>query len=305
VQLSPANSDPLETLRVDAVAALCSCTCWPLLVYSLTLLTPPPAFHPVCWPRLRRKAAKVHIRLGGLALLAVIGIGVAAVTACSSVPGSPAASSSSPGNLISSSALGSATSSPVAPSSPNLVPAGYKRVGGAAQGISVAAPASWVSVNLAKETVQSAANKIGLSGVSASTIVQDMETLQSLHAVIVFDLKSAVDSSQHFSRNLNAYCDVSGVTDAGSAGVPILKTSAAAELEKAGATHVSQKDIEIGGVPGVESFYQLTTSEGTLYGSQLEVLPTADKACFVTLTVGTGEAAGNVLSTAAATARFP
>jgi hypothetical protein len=174
-----------------------------------------------------------------------------------------------------------------------------------AQGISIAAPASWVAVNLAKETIESAASKIGLHGISATTMVQDIESLQKLHAVIVFDVKSAVDSPQHFARNLNAYCIASGVTDVGAAGVPLLKTGAAAEFEKAGATHTTQRDLMIGGVPGVETSYQLiSSSEGTIYGSQLEVLPKPDKACFVTVTVGNGESAGNVLRVAAATARF-
>jgi hypothetical protein len=175
-----------------------------------------------------------------------------------------------------------------------------------AQGISVAAPASWVAVNLAKETIESAANHIGLSGVSATTLVQQMESLQKLHAVFVFDIKSAVDSPQHFGRNLSVYCTVSGVADVGTAGVPFLKTGAAAEFEKLGMTHITQKDLEIGGMAGVETSYQLSSSsEGTIYGSQLEVLPKPDKACFVTVTVGKGQSEGNVLSVAAATAQFP
>ena len=71
------------------------------------------------------------------------------------------------------------------------------------------------------------------------------------------------------------------------------------------ATHITQKDLEIGGVPGVETSYQLNSpSEGTIYGSQLEVLPKPDKACFVTVTDGKGESEGNVLGAAAATAQF-
>ncbi len=251
----------------------------------------------------------MRIRVGGLALPAVISIGVA-ITSCSSAPGGPTANST-PGDLISSlAAPGSPTASPAAspaaPSSPGLVPSGYRRVGGAAQGISVAAPASWVTVNLAKETIESAADKLGLSGVSATTLVQDMESLQKMHAVIVYDVKSVVDGSEDFARNLNAYCTASGVTDVGAAGVPFLKTIAATEFEKSGATHVTQRDVEIGGVPGVETFYTLSSaSEGTIYGSQLEVLPKPDKACFVTLTIAKGESKGKVLSTAATTAQFP
>jgi hypothetical protein len=56
----------------------------------------------------------------------------------------------------------------------------------------------------------------------------------------------------------------------------------------------------------VETSYQLSSSsEGTIYGSQLEVLPKPSKACFVTVTAGKGESQGNVLRVAAATAKFP
>ena len=242
----------------------------------------------------------MHIRVAGLALPVAIGIGVA-VTSCSSAPGTVKPAVSATRSASAAAALGS----PTAPSSPKPIPAGYRRVGGAAQGISVAAPASWVAVNLAKETVEKAARKAGLSGLSATTLVQAMTSLQKLHAVFVYDVKSAVDSPRHFARNLNAYCFASGVTDVGAAGIPFLKTGAAAEFEQLGATHITQKDLEIGGVPGVETSYQLSSSSaGTIYGSQLEVLPKPDKACFVTVTVGNGESAGNVLRVAAATARF-
>jgi hypothetical protein len=236
------------------------------------------------------------IRTIGWALPVIVGIGMA-ITSCSSAPGTTKPAVSPTRSATGAAASGSPAAAPV--------PAGYTRAGGAAQGISIAAPASWVAVNLAKETIENAAGKIHLGGISASTIVQDMESLQKLHAVIVFDVKSAVDSPGHFARNLNAYCVVSGVNDVGSAGVPFIKTSAAAEFEKLGGNSITQKDLKIGGVPGVETSYQLSSSRGTIYGSQLEVLPKPDKACFVTLTVGPGESAGNVLGVAAETAQFP
>lgn len=247
----------------------------------------------------------MRIRAGGLALPVVIGIGMA-IASCSSTPGtvqsSVSATRSAPGAAVS----GSVTPSRVAPSSPAPAPAGYTRVGGAAQGISVAAPASWVAVNLAKGTIESAASKAGLSGISAATLVQDMETLQKLHGVLVFDVKSAVDSPQHFALNLSAYCVVSGVTDVGAAAVPLIKQVAAAESGKLGGTHITQRDLEIGGVPGVETSDQLSSSTmGTIYESQLEVLPEPDKACFVTLAAVKGESEGNVISVAAATDQFP
>jgi len=184
------------------------------------------------------------------------------------------------------------------------VPAGYQRVGGAAQGISVAAPASWVQVNLAKETIQQAAKRADLRGISASELAQMMQSLESLHPVFVLDVAAAVSSPRHVTPNLSAYCVRSGVTEAGSAGVPLVRSVAAAEARKF-STNISQRDVMIGGVPGVQTSYQLSSaSAGTLYGSQLEVLPRADKACFVTVTAGNSELPDSVLRVAAATAQF-
>jgi len=152
--------------------------------------------------------------------------------------------------------------------------------------------------------MQSAADKLDLHGsLSASEIVSDMETLQKSHAVFVVDVKAAVDSPQHFTPNLNAYCGDSGVNDTGAASIPFIKSVASAEFEKLGATNVTQKDLNIGGVPGVETSYALTSpSVGTIYASQLEVLPAPNKICEVTVS---GQSMSTVISVAAATAEFP
>jgi hypothetical protein len=156
------------------------------------------------------------------------------------------------------------------------------------------------------KAIESAASKAGLSGISAATLQQDIASVQKLHGVIVFDVKSAVDSPDHFAHNLSAYCGASDVTDFGAAGVPLLKSVASAEFAQVKATHITQRQIKVGGVPGVETSYQLTSStEGTLHGTQIEVLPAQNKICFVTVTVGKGVSDASVVSTAAATAQFP
>ena len=252
----------------------------------------------------------MRMRVVGLALPVVIGMTVA-VTACGSAAtvkstASATSSGSASGSAVSGSPAASTAASTVASSSPASVPAGYKRVGGAAQGISVAVPSSWVPIDPTKESIESSASKAGLSGISAATAAQDLETLQKLHGILVVDAKYAVDNPQNVAPNISLYCSPSGVNNAGASAVPLLKTDAAAEFEKLGATHITQKDLEIGGVPGVESSYQLSSSTvGTIYGSQLEVLPKPDVACIVTLSIGKGVSAGNILSTAAATAEFP
>jgi hypothetical protein len=240
----------------------------------------------------------------------VVALGLAvAVTACSSgakttasatSPGSGSSAGSASASSPSSSAGSASASAPVAAS----VPAGYRRVGGPAQGISLAVPRSWVAVDLASETAQRAAARIRLPGISQQQLVQTLESLHKLHAVFVADARSAATDPQHRQTNLNAYCLGSGVSDTGSAGVPILKQSSAAEFRQLNAGHITQKDVRVGGVPGVETSYTLSTGLGTLQAAQLEVLPKAGRACFVTLTAGKGQFPGHVLSVAAATAVF-
>jgi hypothetical protein len=246
----------------------------------------------------------VHIKVGGMALPVVIGIGVA-VTSCSA-PGTAKPAVSATRSASGAALSGSATASSAVPGSPGSVPAGYTRVGGAAQGISVAAPASWVAVNLAKETPESAVRNAGLSGIDATAFVQELESLQTVHGVAAIDVKSAVDSPRHYPRNLDAYCEASGTTDVGAAAVPLIKPLLTAANEKDGATNITLKDLQIGGVPGAEVSYQISSSDyGTIHGLQLVVLPEPDKACYVDISVGEGESAASVPTTAAATAQFP
>jgi hypothetical protein len=250
----------------------------------------------------------VHIRVAFFAVPAVIGIGMA-VTACGSAPATvkPAVSATQSASATASGGpAASPTASPAETGSAASVPTGYTRIGGAAQGISIAIPASWVVVNPANQSIASAAKEAGLKDISPATLEQDMTSLQKLHGIIVFDVKSGVDSPEHFTRNLNTYCSVSGVTEAGAAAVPFIKSAATAEFGQLGGTNITQQDLEVGGVPGVETSYQVQSSTvGTLHGSQLEVAPKPDQLCFVTLSFGAGESGGSILSTAAATARFP
>ena len=222
---------------------------------------------------------------------AAIGL-AAAVTAC----GGSAATSSAP-HAVTGSLQASASTS---------VPAGYKRVGGAVQGISVAIPSSWVTVNLAQLNLQQALRQMGLKGVSQATLSQNLQALIKLRAVFAADLKSVASSPGHFATNINAYCSSSGTSDTGSAGVPLLRQSAEAELPQVlHAQHVTVSEVKIGGVPGVKVGYTLTsTTAGTLHAAQLEVLPKPGRACFVTLTAAK-PLPGGVLPTAAATAQYP
>jgi hypothetical protein len=244
----------------------------------------------------------MNIRVAGLVLPVVAGIGVA-VTSCSA-PGTaqPVVSATGPVSsiAISGSFTASSTASPAVSISPGPVPAGYQRVGGAAQGISVAAPASWAVVNLAGETVQSAASKMNLRGASGTAIRADMESGLKWHAVFAFDVKTAVDDP--LPPDLNAFCLQTGTIGVGAVGVPLLTAVSASAVERLGATHITQKDLDIGGVPGVETSFQVSYSRGTVHSSELAVFPKRGEECEVAVA---GPSEASLASVAAATAQFP
>ena len=243
------------------------------------------------------------VRSSGLALLAVAGIAIG-LTACSSATGAggTAASATSAASAAASAAGGASLA---ATATAPALPAGYHRVGGSAQGISLDVPTSWVSINLAKQSLDQAARELQVPGFDASAVEQDMQSLQKDHAIFVFDIASSASDPHHFTRNLNAYCVSSGLTDTGSAGIPFLQEAAKSEFSTV-ATDITQTDITIGGVPGIETSYKLDSGTGMdVRGAQLEVLPKPDRACFVSLSHSGAQSAGSYLAVAAATAQFP
>ena len=252
----------------------------------------------------------------GLALLAITGLAIT-LTACSSAGSSQttpvastASSASSPaagaGGAASSAAASSSApvSSAVASRAPAAVPAGYKRVGGTAQGISLAVPSSWADVDLSKQSAAAAISKLKLSSLTATQLTQSMAQLQQSKAIVAADLAYAATSRDHFTRNINAYCSATDVTDTGAAAVPVLKSIMQSQFSTI-ATHVTEQDTTIGGVPGLQTSYELKSGTlGLLYGSQLEVLPKSGKACFVTLTSLSPVQGSAILAVAAKTTQF-
>jgi hypothetical protein len=252
----------------------------------------------------------VPVSSRGLALLAITGLTIT-LTSCSSAGSTTTAASGTPASGTAAASSAASTAPPTSSASASAsaadaasVPAGYRRIGGAEQGISVAVPASWVVVDPDQNSIDSGASRLKVAGLSATQVSQDLSELEKVHGVIAVDVASALADHGKFARTVNAYCDESGVTDTGNAGVPLMKAGAKDEIGSI-ASHITQQDTEIGGVPGVQTSYQLKSATiGTLYGSQLEVLPKPSVACFVTLTASTPQQL-SVLAVAAKTAQFP
>jgi hypothetical protein len=245
---------------------------------------------------------------GSVLSAAVAAIGLAAlVSAC----GHAASPTSQPPSAPATSAPASA-SAPASPSTvpegsalpPGGTPAGYQRIGGPVQGLTVAVPSSWVTVNLGVQTLREAIRKVGLAGADLATLAQTLQALQKLHAVYAIDDSSVAGSPGSFATNVNAYCINSGLTDSGSASVPLVRRLAVTELQRLGAQNITQQDVEIGGVPGVQTSYTLSTSAaGTLHAAQLEVLPKPERGCFITLTAA-GPLPSAVLSVLAPSVQY-
>lgn len=158
-------------------------------------------------------------------------------------------------------------------------------MGGAAQGISLDIPTSWVAVNFSKQSLQQAIKLFGLTGSTQNVFTQELEPLVKAHAAYAADIKDAASAPGHFVTNINGYCASSGVKQTGSAGVTSLGQAWASQLQQLGAQNVTQTGVQLGGVAGEESSYTLSASSAiTLHATQLEVLPKAGKACYVTLT---------------------
>jgi hypothetical protein len=232
--------------------------------------------------RLPGRAARLAVSV------AVIGI-AAGVSACGgssstpppSVP--PVAGATTPPATAPPAATSPAAVTPVNPQAE--APGGYQRIGGPGQGVSLDVPKSWVTVNFSQQSLQAGIQKLGLHGVNQGTLTQGLQALQKLHAVYAVDTRSIATSPGHFATNVNAYCTNSGLSESGAAGVSILRQSAVTQLQQLGVQNLSQADVTIGGVPGVQTSYTLSTSAaGTLRAAQLEVLPAPERACFITLT---------------------
>src|SRR5258707_9181608 len=99
--------------------------------------------------------------------MAAIGLAVA-VSACGGSASTTQASSSPTTGPP-------AGAAPAAPASASAaVPAGYQRIGGAAQGLSLAVPRSWVTINFAQQSIQQGLKNVGLHRPSQATPTQPM-----------------------------------------------------------------------------------------------------------------------------------
>lgn len=239
-----------------------------------------------------------------LAVSAAVGL-AAAISACGG--SSPAASSArSPGSQASpATSAGPSPGTSATGGAPSAAAGGYQRIGGSAQGVSLAIPSSWVTVNLAEMNVKQAEKQMQIKGVSSETVDSSLQSLKKLDGLMAEDGGSAASAPGHFATNLNAYCLASGVTESGSAGLSSMRQTITQEFQQdLHAQNIKIVDANLGGVPGLKTSYTVeSVSAGTLHATQLEVRPRAGRACYVTVTAA-GQVPGAVVQAAESTMRY-
>lgn len=204
------------------------------------------------------------------------------------------------------SACGSNSPGLYTPVRPTTLPPGYQRIGGVGQGMYLAVPKSWTVFDLAAQSPTQAFMKL-LQKLPPgnSNVVAEVEHALSvggpLHAVYAVDLASAASSPGQFATSLSAFCQKSGTSQSGHAGLPFLHRIAS---KLGGGVHdVRETDVRIGTVAGLEITLSQNSSVGTLYTTQLDALPSPGSLCLIDLATS-GTLPAGLLSTVARTVQY-
>jgi hypothetical protein len=186
-----------------------------------------------------------------------------ALTACSGGSGdkgsgkdsSPAASSGKKSN----------------PAPPPVLPANYRKIGGAKNGFTAGVPKSWKPLDL--KSLPQARAALQETGLSASAADQTIKTLNKNHAVLVMDPKSG--RTARFAANLNGFC---------AAGTAPSADQIKAQLQQIGARNVATTDVTVGGQSGQKTTYERSVGTMVTTGVQYQVTGDSGKTCFITMT---------------------
>ncbi len=170
------------------------------------------------------------------------------------------------------------TQSPTAtPGGAYVVPAGFKQIGGAANGLTVAVPESWVALDLTKDDLEQGLRQNGLSGAALERAEESLRALAAAKAVWASDPKSAETSPTRFATNLNGFCQPSG-----SASSDEIIIAAKSQLEQVNANVSEAIEVPVDAGKAVRIVYTFTNGGLEIRGTQFHV-PGKGKTCIVTL----------------------
>lgn len=139
-------------------------------------------------------------------LMTTTALGLALATTCgAAVPGA------SSGAALGLFAAGAAETSAAAG---GTVPDGFKEVGGAANGLTVAVPRAWIALDLTRDDLGQGLKRSGLSGDALEQTRRSLQSLVENKAVWASDPASVETSPHRFATNLNGFCQAGPDTPA-------------------------------------------------------------------------------------------
>ncbi|MEO3861680.1 hypothetical protein ABGB08_42920 [Acrocarpospora sp. B8E8] len=167
---------------------------------------------------------------------------------------------------------------PVSRPSALAIPDGFTRVGGLSNGLVMAIPSSWRSVDLSKTDFEKELEASGLSGATLEQAKTSLRSLQKSKALYAMDPASQQESPDGFVTNLNGFCQPSVGASA----------DALIEIAKQQLTTVNAKVSEAAAVPlgngtAVRIRYTLPLGKALINGTQYYVPSDKGRTCVVTL----------------------
>jgi hypothetical protein len=185
---------------------------------------------------------------------------VLAVTGCD--PGTSGTSGTQSAPAPAPTLAAAPTSAQAAPAA--ALPPGLHAINDLNHYIRVGVPDSWTVINLSETEVEQSLQKAGITDPQIKASVKQLQTAGALYAV---DIESQAHSADHFSTNLNGFCQA---TSLGS--LAVLKSLGPDQFAKVGGQHVQVTDVSVDGSPALRWAYQLKLQTGTVQGRQIQAL---------------------------------
>jgi hypothetical protein len=204
--------------------------------------------------------------------LAVAALAVAGTGCSGSAPASPA-----PSPAATAAAPASAGQRPV-----QAPPAGDTWSGSSAEGVWLAIPRTWITINLARVSVSQAARSFATTGIAAHALIADLATLKKEQALVFADPASAALPPRGFTTNASATCQPAGSTS-GSGGIASLQATMRLEYAEIRARVQSIQTAPVAGGQAVEARLTVATTGGySITEVQVVALSSTNRTCFIT-----------------------
>ncbi|GIH26494.1 hypothetical protein Aph01nite_48040 [Acrocarpospora phusangensis] len=167
---------------------------------------------------------------------------------------------------------------PVSRPSSLPIPDGFTRVGGLSNGLVMAIPSAWRSVDLSKTDFEAELAASGLSGTALEQAKTSLRALQKNKALYAMDPASQAESPGKFVTNLNGFCQPSV-----GASADALIDLAKQQLASIKATVSEATSVPLGNGTAVRIRYTLPMAGTVIHGTQFYAPSDKGRTCVVTL----------------------